>query len=66
MVVIRPLSLAQPKQERKFLSGLVLMAPVPPFFGFGVGWKKINPPPHPNFHFGHTSKSKVKPKTQGF
>ena len=44
--MFRPLSLAQPKEERKFLSGLVLIAPALPFFGFGVSWKK-NPPTPP-------------------
>ena len=39
MVVIRPLSLAQPKEERKFWSGLVLIAPALPFFAFSVSWK---------------------------
>ena len=35
MVVIR-LSLAQPKEGRKFWSGLVLIAPALPFFAFSV------------------------------
>ena len=67
MMVIRPLRLAQAKEERKFLSGLVLIASALPFFWLwcqleGLTFFSLKP----NFQFGHTSESKSRPETQGF
>lgn len=67
MMVIRPLRLAQAKEERKFLSGLVLLAPALPFLLALLSAGRVDFfPLKLKFQFGHTSESQARPETQGF